>query len=470
MGAEHSAYAVEIDGASRFISFLSLDAGSLADGSTESWVNLAVAGNWEGHSSGAFTLTPEKFAQMVANFQKRSETPLKFDYEHQTRNGSDGPKPASGYIKQLETRDGGNELWGKVEWTPKAAEMIKAGEYRYCSPVINFDAVDRKTGQPCGAELFQAALTGDPFLVGLKPIQLSRTAPASSSDVVSAAVELSAVDSPSQQPSSGDAGDPEKKKGNPFQKNGDKPADAPADAEPDPKDPNEPAEPTEATDPTAAPPTEPVEPADPAQTLLSTIAEAAGVDLATTISALMKSLDPLVRLVQAVAQSNVTSQETVHMSAADDKNKDDAARMLALEAETLKASTIEMSAQLKQIQEERAKEKAEKVAERVDGLIKTGFVKDSQREEAIWAFTANPEHAAKIFSNKLVPLDVPAQAGAEKDAADKPAAGARANATTVSLSDLSCVEKQTVSCMVGANVKQSDAIARVVALRDGRNN
>lgn len=43
-----------------------------------------------------------------------------------------GPVPAAGWIKELKADAGG--LWGRVEWTATAAEMIARKEYRYLSP------------------------------------------------------------------------------------------------------------------------------------------------------------------------------------------------------------------------------------------------------------------------------------------------------------------------------------------------
>src|SRR5690606_23118612 len=61
---------------------------------------------------------------------------LPIDYEHQSLAADDkaGPVPAAGWIKALEVRDGA--LWGRVQWTPRAAELIAAREYRYLSPVF----------------------------------------------------------------------------------------------------------------------------------------------------------------------------------------------------------------------------------------------------------------------------------------------------------------------------------------------
>lgn len=63
--------------------------------------------------------------------------PLAIDYEHASEKDTGAPAPASGWITALEDR--GGEIWGTVEWTERAANMIAAKEYRFLSPVFYFD-------------------------------------------------------------------------------------------------------------------------------------------------------------------------------------------------------------------------------------------------------------------------------------------------------------------------------------------
>jgi hypothetical protein len=51
--------------------------------------------------------------------------------------GVGGTAKAAGWIKELQVRDDG--IFGRVEWTEAAAAAIKAGEYRYLSPVFFHD-------------------------------------------------------------------------------------------------------------------------------------------------------------------------------------------------------------------------------------------------------------------------------------------------------------------------------------------
>ncbi len=69
--------------------------------------------------------------------------PIAIDYEHQSLDAEEktSPTPAAGWIHELEIR--GGEIWARVEWNERAAEMIAAKEYRYISPVFQYDP---KTG------------------------------------------------------------------------------------------------------------------------------------------------------------------------------------------------------------------------------------------------------------------------------------------------------------------------------------
>ncbi|MDD3610463.1 MAG: phage protease [Halothiobacillaceae bacterium] len=109
----------------------------------------------------AWQLTHEDMTRLVAEAQSRA-TDYPIDYEHQIieskQNGQ--PAPAAGWFRALEARDDG--LWAvNVRWTPRARQMIEAGEYRYISPVFQYDASGRVT------RLLMAAITNHPALDGL---------------------------------------------------------------------------------------------------------------------------------------------------------------------------------------------------------------------------------------------------------------------------------------------------------------
>ena len=87
-------------------------------------------------------------------------TDIVVDYDHQSvfaaKQGAGGTARASGWIKELEIREDG--IYGRIEWTAAAAAAIKAGEYRYLSPVIPHTKAGRVV------MILNAALTNSPAL------------------------------------------------------------------------------------------------------------------------------------------------------------------------------------------------------------------------------------------------------------------------------------------------------------------
>lgn len=131
---------------------------------------LAVTGEWQGHYNGAFKITPLDIKKMIENFNGR-KIDLVIDYEHQSLYGKEAP--AAGWITQLFTKSDDNELWGRVKWSDKAVEYIKNDEYRYLSPVFNFDARDNKSGANIGIRLESVGLTNTPFLDELGEVRIN---------------------------------------------------------------------------------------------------------------------------------------------------------------------------------------------------------------------------------------------------------------------------------------------------------
>ena len=137
------------------------------------WIHVAPEGSWEGHPDGAFTLTRAGFESCIYDAERRA-TPQSVDYEHASLYPTGEPTPAAGYVQKLEQRADG--LWALVEFTERAAAMIKAGEYRFCSGVFAFERRDRQTGDVIPCMLDSIALTNRPFIDGQEPIALSQNA------------------------------------------------------------------------------------------------------------------------------------------------------------------------------------------------------------------------------------------------------------------------------------------------------
>ncbi|MCF1485020.1 hypothetical protein FS800_23105 [Agrobacterium vitis] len=139
------------------------DAALPADGTPGHWIMLLPVGSFSGRDGrGPYSTNGlEGMRQVIAATQQRAgSTELVVDYDHQTQfaavPGVGGKAPAAGWIRQLDARPDG--LYGLVEWTKKAAQAIRASEYRYISPVYQHD----KNGQVL--RLISAGLTNVPNL------------------------------------------------------------------------------------------------------------------------------------------------------------------------------------------------------------------------------------------------------------------------------------------------------------------
>jgi phage I-like protein len=136
------------------------------------WIELLPAGVFYGRDGrGPFRLDdPTAVIASTTALQMNAGIPI--DYDHATDFGApEGrPAPAAGWIRELEVR--GGAVWGRVEWTARAASSIVAREYRYVSPVFQFDPKDGVVRR-----LLRAGLTNNPNL-HLTAIAASRTAAA----------------------------------------------------------------------------------------------------------------------------------------------------------------------------------------------------------------------------------------------------------------------------------------------------
>lgn len=95
------------------------------------------------------------------------ETPLVVDYEHQTLHAeyNGQPAPAAGWFGALEWIDG-QGLFAVLDLTDRAAQMVRDGEYKYFSPVVEFDET---TGEVLA--LLMGALTNNPAIDGMAAAQ-----------------------------------------------------------------------------------------------------------------------------------------------------------------------------------------------------------------------------------------------------------------------------------------------------------
>jgi len=127
--------------------------------SAPEWIELLPAGVFYGRDGrGPFRLD-DPAAVIASTTALQMNAGLPIDYDHATDFGApEGrPAPAAGWIRELEVRTGA--VWGRVEWTARAASSIVAREYRYVSPVFQFDPKDGVV-----TRLLRAGLTNNPNL------------------------------------------------------------------------------------------------------------------------------------------------------------------------------------------------------------------------------------------------------------------------------------------------------------------
>ena len=123
------------------------------------WIEPLPAGVFYGRDGrGPFRLD-DPAAVIASTTAMQMAAGLPIDYDHATDFGApEGrPAPAAGWIRELEVRAGA--VWGRVEWTVRAASSIVAREYRYVSPVFQFDPKDGSV-----TRLLRAGLTNNPNL------------------------------------------------------------------------------------------------------------------------------------------------------------------------------------------------------------------------------------------------------------------------------------------------------------------
>ena len=132
---------------------------SASQSAPPAWVELLPAGTFHGRDGrGPFRLSNPK-AVIAATAGLGMEAGIPIDYDHATDFAApEGrPAPAAGWIRELEVREGA--IWGCVEWTARAAAAIAAREYRYLSPVFQFDPENGIV-----TRLLRAGLTNNPNL------------------------------------------------------------------------------------------------------------------------------------------------------------------------------------------------------------------------------------------------------------------------------------------------------------------
>lgn len=119
------------------------------------WVELMRAGPVEARDGRKWTLEDAE-AVVAASVQRAGTTDMPIDYEHQGHL-TIGAAPAAGWIKELAAD--GEVIKARVDWTERAAGLLRSREYRYLSPAFKFDLKTRRV-----TFLVGAGLTNNPAL------------------------------------------------------------------------------------------------------------------------------------------------------------------------------------------------------------------------------------------------------------------------------------------------------------------
>lgn len=130
---------------------------TVSDGKAPEWVELIPQGPKVTGRDGRQWLFDEQAGMLVQSSFTGRAIDLPIDWEHATQHratkGEDAP--AAGWIKQLEIRNGG--LWGLVDWTPRGASQVVNREYRFLSPVFDYESDSTRI-----VRLVSAGLTNKP--------------------------------------------------------------------------------------------------------------------------------------------------------------------------------------------------------------------------------------------------------------------------------------------------------------------
>jgi len=113
---------------------------AIANGKAPEWVELIPAGPVVIGRDGRQWLFDEQAQEMVLSLFTARNIELPIDWEHATQHLAPNGQaaPAAAWITELEIRSGG--LWGRVNWTPRGGEQVAAKEYRFLSPVFDYEA------------------------------------------------------------------------------------------------------------------------------------------------------------------------------------------------------------------------------------------------------------------------------------------------------------------------------------------
>lgn len=115
-----------------------------ADDAAPEWVELIPRGPTVTGRDGRTWLFDAAAAEQVMSAFTQRDIDLAIDWNHalQLAAPQGGDSPAAAWIKGMELREGA--LWGKVKWTPRGETQVINREYRFLSPVFDYEEASKR--------------------------------------------------------------------------------------------------------------------------------------------------------------------------------------------------------------------------------------------------------------------------------------------------------------------------------------
>lgn len=144
------------------------DLGELTD--RKHWIQIFPFGHWPHPLFTDTTINKDTAEEFVKNFHDNvRRQKISTDYEHGT-DPAKGTK-ASGEYLDMEVREDG--VYAQVEWTENAFSEIKAGEWKYFSPLFLDVWDDAEIGMTYQNVVIGGGLTNKPYMKDMVPINFS---------------------------------------------------------------------------------------------------------------------------------------------------------------------------------------------------------------------------------------------------------------------------------------------------------
>ena len=135
-----------------------------------STIQLSREGKWMHPVYGPLEFDAARYQRFIQNFEANvRKTQLALDIEHLPLEGA-----AAWFIPyemRMQPTDQGIGLFVDVRWTPNGLQRVRDEEYKYVSLTFKPEWTDPETGQTFQDVVFGAALTTDPFIKGMRPVQ-----------------------------------------------------------------------------------------------------------------------------------------------------------------------------------------------------------------------------------------------------------------------------------------------------------